>query len=365
MLQRLMMQRLRSGSVRLLEPTSWSRFAVLFLKTFAGGIALVYLFLILVDPYDMVPFSLPLERPILTIAQRFAYPQIARSRRFDSLIVGSSTARLIDPQALNGPFGARLANLSMNAMTAWEQMEMVRYFQRHAGPPKVLIVALDQRWCDPQADKTPTLHGFPLWMYDDNPWNDYLHLLNSAAITIAGRVIGYRLGLSREKIRYDGYQVFTPPESQYDAARARHRLWGNGGPRALPDLPPPILPERERNALSFPALAWLAHALARVAPTTLTVLADMPTHVVAQPWPGTRAAAVEAECKSRIAVLARKYGARLIDWRIASPLTSNDENYWDALHYRLPIADRLARELVAAVFERRPSADGSYRIVVP
>jgi hypothetical protein len=365
MLERSIVKRLKSGPAGLVEPTSWSRFVALFLTLFVGGIGLVYLFILLIDPYDMVPFSLPLERPILSGAQRFNYPQIVRSKRFDSLIVGSSTARLIDPQQLNGPFEARFANLSMNAMTAWEQMAMARYFLRHAGPPKVLIVALDQRWCDPRADQTLTLHGFPLWMYDDNPWNDYLHLLNGAAVTIALRVVGYRLGLSRERIRYDGYEVFTPPESQYDPTRARRHLWGDDEPRRPPDMPAPALSAQERNTLSFPALAWLERILVQLSPKTLTVLADMPIHVAAQPRPGTHAAAVDAECKARMAVLAAEHRARLIDWRIVSPLTTNDENYWDPLHYRLPIADRLAHELIEAVLARRPSVDGSYRIVVP
>jgi hypothetical protein len=361
-----MLQRMQAWSTaRLGEPTSWRNFVVQFLATFVGGLVLVYLIILLVDPYDLVPFSLPLERPIVSIAQRFTYPQIVRSRRFDSLIVGSSTARLIDPQALNGPLQARLVNLSMNAMTPWEQMELVDYFLRKAGQPKVLIVALDGRWCSPAADRTLTLHGFPEWMYDDNPWNDYLHLLNSGAVEIAARLVGYRLGLYRERIRYDGYQVFVPPESQYDLARARHYLWGNGQPRTPPDLPPPSLSDAERQALSFPALAWLESTLAKLSPQTRKILADMPVHLVAQPWPGTQAAAIDAECKARIAALARKHSAKLIDWRIVSPLTINDANYWDPLHYRLPIGERIARELLAAVLEGRPSADGSYRIVVP
>ena len=66
------------------------------------------LFILLLDPYDMVPFSLPIERPLVSGSQRFAYPQVMRSERFDSLIVGSSTARLIDPEQLNGPFARAL-----------------------------------------------------------------------------------------------------------------------------------------------------------------------------------------------------------------------------------------------------------------
>src|SRR5262249_17837382 len=140
MLERSIVQRLKSGPAGLVEPSGCSRFLALFLSFFVGGIVLVYLFILLIDPYDMVPFSLPLERPILSVAQRFTYPQIVRSRRFDSLIVGSSTARLIDPQQLNVPFGARFANFSMNAMTAWDQLGIARYFLRHARPPRFLTL---------------------------------------------------------------------------------------------------------------------------------------------------------------------------------------------------------------------------------
>ena len=360
-----MLQRAQAWSTRLVEPTSWRRFLLMFLGTFVGGLTAVYVFVLLVDPYDVVPFSLPLERPIVSAHQRFVYPQIVRSGRFDSLIIGSSTARLIDPQALNGPFQARIANLSMNAMTAWEQVTMLDYFLRKVGPPKVLIVAFDARWCAWNADRVLTEHGFPLWMYDDNPWNDYLHLLNNATLIMTLRIVGYRFGLSRERIRYDGFQVFVPPESRYDLVRVRRSLWGTLGPRTVPDVPPPSWPEHVRKSLSFPAHAWLDATLAKLPPQTRIVFAEMPLHVVAQAWPGTPEAAIDAECKSRIAALARKYSAKLIDWRIVSPLTTNDSNYWDPVHYRLPVADRIARDLVATVLEGRPSTDGSYRIVVP
>jgi hypothetical protein len=94
------------------------------------------------------------------------------------------------------------------------------------------------------------------------------------------------------------------------------------------------------------------------------VLAFMPVHVAAQRWPGTRDAAVEAECKARIAAIGRARGAKVIDWRIASPITTNDGNYWDGLHYRLPIAQRVADELISCCAEGRESVDGDYRLLV-
>ena len=177
----------------MLEPTQvqstargdWRRFVKLFLGIFVGGILGAALFILLLDPYDMVPFSLPIERPLVSGSQRFAYPQAMRSKRFDSIIVGSSTARLIDPEQLNGPFGARLANMAMNASTAWEEWTTFEYFRRHAGAPKVLIIGIDDAWCDPNAERERVRHGFPEWMYDDDTWNDYANLFNSGTLAEA------------------------------------------------------------------------------------------------------------------------------------------------------------------------------------
>ena len=77
--------------------TAWKSFVKVFIGVFAATIAVVYAFILLIDPYDVVPFSLPLDRRIVSINQRYMYPQIVRSGRFDSLLIGTSTARLVDP----------------------------------------------------------------------------------------------------------------------------------------------------------------------------------------------------------------------------------------------------------------------------
>jgi len=342
----------------------WRPFVKLFLGTFVCGILGAALFILLLDPYDMVPFSLAIERPLVSGSQRFAYPQAMRSRRFDSIIVGSSTARLIDPEQLNEPFGARFANMAMNASTAWEEWTTFEYFRRNAGAPQVLIVGIDDAWCDPNADRDRTRHGFPEWMYDDDTWNDYANLFNSGTLEIAARLIGYHLGLYRARSRYDGFEVFTPPESDYVLARARIGIWAGRTPRPLPNLPPPSLSGEEKRALTLPALAWMDAMLGELPASSIKVLAFMPVHVAAQAWPGTRDAAVEAECKARIVAIGRAHGAKVIDWRIASPITTNDQNYWDGLHYRLPIAQRVARELIDATLNGKESSDGDYKLVV-
>ena len=347
-----------------LKAGGWRRFVALFLGTFVGGIVAAALFILLVDPFDMVPFSLPIERPLVSGSQRFAYPQVMRSGRFDSIIVGSSTARLIDPEQLNEPFKARFANMAMNASSAWEEWTTFEYFRRHAGAPKVLIVGIDDAWCDPNADRDRVRHGFPEWMYDDDRWNDFTHLFNSGTLEIAARLVGYHLGLYSARSRYDGFEVFTPPESDYDLTRAKRGIWVVRPEAPLPNLPLPALSDTDRRALRFPALEWLEMMLSEMPQARRKILALMPVHVAIQAWPGTSGAAIEADCKARIATIARTHGAQVIDWRIASPITTDDSNYWDALHYRLPIAQRIARELIEAALDGKASEEGDYRIVV-
>lgn len=172
-------------------------------------------------------------------------------------------------------------------------------------------------------------------------------------------MVGNRLGLYPERVRSDGYDVFVPPDEQYDPARAHDNIWQETPPTPEPSPP---LSAAERSRLSFPALTWLDDGLARLPATSRKILAFMPVHVAAQPAPGTRAADTEAECKARIAAIGRRHGATVIDWRIPSPVTRNDANYWDRLHYRVPIATRIAGELAAAAGGKE-SEDGSYVLV--
>jgi len=349
------------------KDADWRRFISVFFKVFISGLGAIYLFILLVDPFDIIPFALPLERAMVSVtSQRHMYPQIVRSGRFNSFVIGTSSIRLLDPKLLDQEFDARFANVAMNSATAWEQQKMMEYIIHKAGPPKVLIVGLDHVWCNSHADRERiTARGFPDWMYDDNPWNDYLYLLNSSTLEIAGRLVAYQFGFHHLRMRFDGYQVFVPPESKYDVTRARQHIWDSRKSEPPPDVPPPPLLPVERAALTFPALAWLDATLAKLPRSTLAILAFMPAHVVAQPWPGTHAAAIEAECKARIADIARIRGAKVVDWRINSVLTRNDANFWDRFHYRVPIATRIAEQLGAAVLTGHNSDDGSYRIVVP
>ena len=90
-----------------------------------------------------------------TRASRF--PSLARSDRFDSAIFGTSTSRLLRPAVLNAEFGARFANLSMNAATAYEQSRLMAVFRTAHPAARMVLVGLDISYCTP--GETEEIHA--------------------------------------------------------------------------------------------------------------------------------------------------------------------------------------------------------------
>jgi hypothetical protein len=93
------------------------------------------------------------------------------------------------------------------------------------------------------------------------------------------------------------------------------------------------------------------------------VFAFMPAHVAQQPQPGSQEAARETECKARIAAIAGRRAAPFVDFKIASPITTEDANYWDGLHYRLPIARRIVDGIAKAVATGRDDPAGDWVVL--
>lgn len=347
------------------HPGTWTGFVKTLLLTAGGLVAALTLFVLLVDPYGNVPFSPRMDRPMMDDNQRFLYPGLVRHGNFDSAVFGTSTSRLLQPAHLDGLFGGRFANLAMNSATAWEQYRIADLFLRTVPAPRTVVVGLDRVWCEPDADtQRLTFRPFPPWMYDDDPWNDLLYLLNGKTLEIAVRLVEHHLGLRPARIGPDGYEVFVPPDDQWVREKAEANIYG-GPKRAITSAEPPHRPgEEERRSWRFPALAWLEELVGRLPPGARPILAFMPVHVAAMPQPGSLPAAREEECKSRVARIAAAHGAALVDFRFPSRVTTDDTNYWDNLHYRVGIADWIERSLAAALRERRDDPGGAWRLLV-
>ena len=346
-------------------PARWRRFATTMLATFAVGLAVCYAFILVVDPYQVVPFAPAMPRPNIDTSQRHFYPAIVRKGNFDSFIVGDSTVRLFNPDTFDARLGGRFANLAMNAATAWEQMQMAGLFQRVRGAPRTMILGLNQTWCDQRADQPDrklTIRSFPDWMFDDDPWNDLLYLLNGKTLETAVRVVMTNLGRGRIRLNPSGFQIFTPPDATYDLAAARKRIWGARERQVVPVVPPVTLTQAERADLRFPAHAWLDAQLAANGDATRTIFIWLPASIAALPAPGSRDDANEQACKASIDAIALRHGVTVMDWRIPSQLAGDDSAFWDPWHYRLPVAERIQADLFDALAGESKPPDGAWII---
>lgn len=347
----------------------WRGWTSAFLIAALGFVALLLGFVALLDPYGIRVRAGQAARPLMDINQRFMYPQLVRSGAFDSAVLGTSTLRLLDPAILSAGAGGRFVNLAMNAATPWEQTQMASLFARRVEKPGAVIWGVDGLWCnadatDPARRLTP--RPFPPWLYGSAPgWSDFRHLLDFTSLEVSARLLAHRLGLMPARIRGDGYEVFTPPEASYDIERARFHLRGAWGAPA-PELGPLSVPEPpdadERSGWRFPALAWLDDALGAFPPSTRLVLVLPPAHAIGLPREGSVGWRRHEACKAEIGRIATRHGAALADYAYASPLTREDANYWDGLHYRLPIARRIESDLVAILKGAQPAPDAALRL---
>ncbi len=346
--------------------TTWSRW---FLAAAAGMAGLLLAFVAVLDPFGMRVVAGRPARPIMDINQRYMYPQLVRSGRFDAAVLGTSTMRLLDPDTLSRGLGARFVNLAMNAATPWEQAGMARLVRTHVRVPKRIVWGLDVTWCEPDATdpaKRLTPRPVPEWFWREVNPLDWPRVLNLTNLEIAGRLLAYRLGLSRERIRGDGYEVFTPPEASYDLARARGHIYAESGGKPVETAPlavPQPVSEAERGRWRFPALGWLEEEIAAFPQETQVLLVLPPAHLSAYPREGSAEGQRYAACKAEIVALARRHGAIVADYAHASPITAEDANYWDRLHFRLAVAARFAEELVAIAKGEPPLADGAARVM--
>ncbi len=315
------------------RPARWRGFALTFALAAAGLVMALYGFVVVIDPWNALPLSPPLPRVPISGNARFSFPALAREPRFDAAIFGTSTSRLLQPAQLDPLFGARFANLAMNSATAWEQMQLLRVFLRAHPEPRAIIIDLDAVWCAGVAERL-TPRPFPAWMYSENSWAGYRHMLTPYAVQEAANQLAVMLGWKAPPYGLDGYTRFVPPDSEYDPARAAAAFerW------AKPD-PTPAAPG---DAYPLPGLDLLPPALAMIPTGTRVILYFPPISVEQQGAPGSRAAAGWAACKDAATGIARQAGAEVLDMMIGSGLTSSRANYWDPLHYRHAMAAQVA-----------------------
>jgi hypothetical protein len=323
--------------------SDWRRFFCLAAGTAALAVAVIYAFVVLVDPFDTLPLSPPAGRVPVASNARFAFPSLARSDRFDSAIFGTSTTRLLRPAVLNPEFGARFVNLAMNAATAYEQSRLMAVFRQAHPTARLVLVGIDISHCEPgETEQQFTPRAFPAWMYDGSLWRGYGEMFNLYAVQEAGQEFAILTGLKQQVYGSDGYTSFVPPDSRYDPARVAMHLRDD----------PPVIPTPGRGdpaTWRYLAIDRLLADLSVFPDGTRKILFFVPYDQKVMPPPDSPGALAWRECKQRVAaVAARVPNTIAVDFMRQSPITGVDDNYWDGMHYRIGIADRIARDLAAA-----------------
>jgi hypothetical protein len=346
---------------------SWASFVKTLLTSTFLGAAVVYAWILLVDPYDDVWFSPPLERAPVSKNQRFSYPALARNPQFDSLIVGTSSVRLLRPGQLDPLLHTAFVNLAMDAAMPYEQAQILFLFIRHHPEIRYAFLGVDDSlWCSLEPAPQFTFRPFPPWMYDEDRWDDLAYLFNSATVGQAWRQFRNLVGLERPRQGSDGYGVFVPPESRYDLEKVRSLIYGGHEREVKPAIDPPeAVSAEERSSWTFPNLELQRQMLRALPNQTIKALILPPYHQFRQPAPGSRQAQILGECKARVAQFARTIpNTTVIDFMVRSPITMDDRSYWDPVHYRVGIAAILG-EAIVNVIETGREDKGIGRILTP
>jgi hypothetical protein len=340
------------------ETRAWRRFIAVILGVTAVVILTAFAFVAVVDPYDNLAFSPSWKRYRVTTNERYAFPGLIRHGRFDSAVFGTSTIMLLKPEELDRMVGGRFANLAMSYATPWEQTQMMKFFGEHVRDPvRNIVVGIDMDWCSPTKPLARlTAHPFPPWEYDDNPWNDYTHLLNTRALLHSLREALVLAHLLRPDLQDDGYYRFTPDDDLYDPSRTHASLY-YGRWKAAESISayaePPAVGARPSD-WTFPDLRLLEQALDGLPAQTRKILVFVPLHVSllldAEEW------AKFTHCKEAVVDIAKtRANVGVIDFMRPTPLTRNDYAYWDSVHYRVGYATEIIEGIMSAFEEGHDS----------
>jgi hypothetical protein len=315
--------------------TSESRLWRRLLWRFAAGTvltgAMVAALLLLLDPYDTGRFSLLPSNGVANFGQRLAFASIARRREVDTAIIGNSTIQLIDPARLSRLTGRQTVSLAVPGTGPVEQLVLADYFRRHhaSDPDLTFVFGLDQSWCSTADPVTPS-YPFPFWLYSNDRFDYVINMMRYKTVEAAARRLKLLAGLERPA-RPDGYH-------DYDTGKVWH------APEFAESL---AAGSSETAATGFSTVHLLRRFIATLAPAARVVLIFPPRYIGAIPSAGSSAAAVLAACKHAYRLLAEaRPNTWVLDFLVDGPFTRREEDYWDAIHYRGPVAraieDRVA-----------------------
>jgi hypothetical protein len=279
----------------------WRRFALTFLGLFGGGVGLLYVALLVIDPYDTGRFPTFMKTGVVDEGQRTSNASHGRDPRFTAAVIGNSRGQMLDPAKLSALTGMDFVQLTTPASGPVEQMTMLRYFMQYHRRIDAIILTIDERWCG-HDQSLPIILPFPFWLYRGNL--DYLgHFFSARALTFAAG-----------PLQHVGPPVVAPLET----------------PFAGFELLDPVL-------AGLPATTHAVFLMSPVHQEFLDheldpqIIADLP------------------RCKAEVAErAAARPNTAFLDYFHESAISHDAENFMDTQHFRLNIA-RLLEVRIAEV----------------
>lgn len=335
-------------------PVSWSRFLRTFFGALAFGVCCVYAAIFVIDPYDSGRLT-PLNVHGIPGAMPPTYMAASRGRdpAYDSALIGNSTIQLIQParlDKLDAP--RRFVQLSVPGSGPSEQLAIIDWFARHHDHhPAAVVIGIDHhsdgRWCRAGVgpSRTDLRNPFPFWLYD----RDTLPYVGNMLRTSTANAALYRLVVllgKRPPAARDGYDDYDTTRV-YDAEAARNRIRAHiPPPSSDADAPAPPQPIPQ----SFPSIDALRAALAgEFSPATRKIVVLLPVNAATIPTLGSVRGRELVGCRRALHELAAAVpNTVFLDFMIDTPLTREDDLFWDDVHYRQPIAQLLEAAIARA-----------------
>lgn len=303
--------------------------------TVTAGLALGA-FVLALDPYDTGRFSLLPARGVADFGPRLASAGIARRQDVDAAIFGNSTVQLLDPARLSRLSGHNFVSLAVPGTGPIEQLALADWFRRHHRSQPALVFGIDASWCTTH-DPAELSHPFPFWLYSADRFVYAVSMMRYKSFEAVLRRLKLLAGYER-MARPDGYR-------DYDTDNPWH----------LPEFREPAPQERPAETPiaapdDFTAPPLLRQFFASLDPAARVVIVFPPRYTTAIPPPGSTAAADLDVCKETYRLLAgARANTQLLDFLFDSPMARRDENFWDAIHYRGPVARVIEDRVVDAL----------------
>lgn len=317
------------------EAPQWRRWLACLVLGSAGGAAVLFAFIVLIDPYSTGRLALMQRLDRVPVDAWLAKAGVIRDPQFDAAIIGASTADALDPASIGAASGLNVVQLAFPGTAPRTTRLMSQLFASHHRGKSTLqiLIIIGEHWCAPNPI---TAEFFPYrWIYQSTNWEYLSEIFNTQALRLALRRVGIWLGVAGQSIPENGFG-FRLPNNFDPQATARKLL----EMKPAPDAPAGPFPELD-------ALSLHLGALDRGTAVLLTVL---PKFVNALPPAGSAAEARDTACRDTVRqIAAQRPNTGFLDLQGDNEMARHLPSYIDGIHFHDAVARMVEREIAKAI----------------